>query len=259
MNSVWAIMMVKDEIDILPFILDHLLEEEIDGFYIADNNSTDGTRDILSDYSRLNNNFHVIDDLDIAYYQQIKMNRWIQQAVTLGAEIIVPVDADEIWYSKNHSVSLANALRSMNADVAVGYVYDMIPQPTDFSTGNPTVDIVHKQTVKEVWPCVAFKYVQDCYIGQGNHTVSHPGAYDDSIIEIRHFQYRDLAQYKRKLRNGKKAYEATDLPDDFGTHWRHGGSLSDEQLELEWNNFINQPNIVYSPAPVKQRTEKKNG
>jgi hypothetical protein len=184
------------------------------------------------------------------------MNRWISEAVELGADIIVPVDADEIWYSKDYSSSLGNTLRTMSADVAVGYVYDMIPQQTDFNTGNPTVDIVYKDSQKEVWPCVAFRYVQDCYIGQGNHTVNHPGIYNDNLIEIRHFQYRNFEQYKRKLRNGRKAYEATDLPDDFGTHWRHGGSLSDEQLQVEWNNFINKSNIVYSPAPVKQRMER---
>lgn len=253
MKSVWAVMMVKDEIDILPFILDHLLEEELDGFFIADNNSSDGTRDLLADYARKNESFHVIDDLDVAYYQQIKMNNWINQAVSLGAEIIVPVDADEVWYSKDHSISLSSALRKMTADVAIGYVYDMIPQADDFNTDNPTVDIVHKDSTKEVWPCVAFKYVPGCSIGQGNHTVNHPGVYDDSIIEIRHFQYRNFDQFKRKLRNGKLAYEATDLPDDFGTHWRRGGSMSDEQLEAEWNNFINKPNLIYSPAPVKLR------
>lgn len=256
MSNVWAVMMVKDEIDILPFVLDHLIEEELDGFYIADNNSTDGTRDLLSDYSRVVKNFHVIDDPDIAYYQQIKMNKWISNAVDIGADIIVPADADEIWYSKDHSISLASALRSMQCEVAVGYVYDMIPQVTDFNTGNPTVDIVHKDTTKEVWPCVAFKYVDGCNIGQGNHTISHPGNSSDNIIEIRHFQYRSLSQYKRKLRNGKIAYEATDLPNDFGTHWRYGGSLSDEQLEIEWNNYMNKTNIIYSPAPVKQRMEK---
>jgi len=252
-NTTCVVMMVKDEIDILSHVLDHLIEEEIDSFVIADNNSLDGTRDILSDYSKEVENFYIIDDPEVGYYQQQKMTKWISRAVELGAGIIVPVDGDEIWCSIDKEISLSESLKIMKADVAVGYVYDMVPSTNEYVTDNPVTEIVYREPDRELFPCVAFKYVDGCSIAQGNHDVSHPGVRDDLVIEIYHYQYRTFEQYKRKLRNGKAAYDATDLPYGFGEHWRSGGALSDSDLLMQWNNYINQPGLFYAPAPVKIR------
>jgi glycosyltransferase involved in cell wall biosynthesis len=252
LEQVWVVMMVKDEIDILPFVLDHLIAEEVDGFYIADNMSTDGTSQLLDKYmNQYPNKFHVIHDPEVAYYQRQKMQKWITSAHSLGADIIVPVDADEIWYSRDKTKSLSVALRDMKADVAVARVWDMIPQPTDENTGNPIKDITHREPFHEPFPCVAYRWHPDAVIAQGNHDVSHPGTRDGDTIAIRHFQYRSLEQMKRKFRNGKKAYDATDLDYDMGFHWREGGAKTDEGIGAEWNALVTQPGLLFDPAPVK--------
>ena len=251
--NVWAVMMVKDELDVLPFVLDHLIAEGLDGFYIADNMSTDGTREMLARYAETVPNFFVIDDLEPGYYQQQKMNTWIRQAVELGAEYILPIDADEIWYATDRNKTLVQAVNESAADVVVARVFDMVPQPSDENTGNPLMDITHREPETEIFPCVGFKFVPDCWVTQGNHDVSHSGTRDYQSVEICHYQYRSLDQYKRKLRNGKAAYDATDLPYDLGYHWREGGALSDQQLEQRWNEYITQPGLYYYPAPVKTR------
>lgn len=252
--SIFVVMMVKDELDILPYVLDHLIEEDVDEFYIADNNSTDGTREFLHDLAVSHKNITVIDDPVVGYYQQAKMNGWIRQAVDMGADIIIPVDADEIWYAEG--TTLGKALQGMAEDVAVAPVIDMVPQNTDNVTGNPILNITFRERDLEIFPCVAFKYHPDCSIAQGNHDVSHPGSRNHSLIKIRHFQYRSYEQFCRKMRNGKAAYDATDLPGDFGIHWREGGALSDTQLFDRWTGYINQPGLYYDPSPYSGRMFK---
>lgn len=242
--------MFKDEEDIIVPILKHMLAEGIEHFYIADNNSTDGTRDILEDFAReYKGTFIIVDDLEIGYYQAQKMNRFIDAAVELGAEIILPFDADELIFSRNKIYTLAEAIQNMPHPITVATVWDMVPQPTDINTGNPVKDIVYREAVVKGLPSIAYRYEPGSSIVMGNHDVNRSGDRDDQTIGIRQYQYRSFEQYKRKLRNGKKAYDATDLPDCFGSHWRVGGTLSDEALHAKWQEFINQPGLIYDPSP----------
>ena len=47
-QEVWAVSVVKNELDILPSVLDHFFAQGIDRIIVADNLSTDGTREYLS-------------------------------------------------------------------------------------------------------------------------------------------------------------------------------------------------------------------
>ena len=70
-------------------------------------------------------------------------------------------------------------------------------------------------------------------------------------LELRHFQFRSLAQMTRKLRDGKRAYDATDIHAMHGTHWREGGLLSDVELAAKWDALLHEDGLVFDPAPVK--------
>lgn len=252
-NTIFCVSMVKDEIDIFPYVIDHLMAEGVDAFYIADNMSTDGTRDYLSDMAKEYDNFYVIDDKEVGYYQQIKMQQWIEEAVKLGAGIILPVDADECWYAKDPNTTLSEALKNMPVDVAIGRVYDMIPRGFDVVFKNPMKTITFRESHYSTMPCVAYRWHPDAYIAPGNHDVGHPGTRSDDVIEIRHYQYRSFNQMRRKVRNGKNAYDHTDLPEGIGYHWRVQGSMDNDELLQRWNELINQPGLIYDPAPVKEQ------
>lgn len=67
MDKVFAISMVKNEDDIIQYILDHLLTQEIDHFIIADNMSTDNTRLVLESFAeRYPDKFTILDDYETA-------------------------------------------------------------------------------------------------------------------------------------------------------------------------------------------------
>src|SRR5258706_10050034 len=86
-------MLVKDESDVIADTVAHLLSQ-VDEVIVADNLSTDGTRDLLETMP-----VTVIDDREVGYYQSAKMTKLARLALSHGHEWVVPCDADEVWYS----------------------------------------------------------------------------------------------------------------------------------------------------------------
>jgi glycosyltransferase involved in cell wall biosynthesis len=252
-DKIFVISMVKDEDDIIQYILDHMLTQEVDHFIIADNMSTDNTRLILDSFAeRYDGMFTILDDNEPGYYQSAKMNGLAQRAASMGADIILPMDADECWLSANPFSTVGEALRTMSTPVTLAAVWDMVPQPLDSDTGNPLVDTVYREPGIKSLPSVAYRYEEGSYLHQGNHGVSRSGDITYDVLAVRHFQYRSENQLIRKLRQGKQAYDATDLSQGEGYHWRSRGDLPLEELKAQWNQFINQPGLVYDPTPLRR-------
>jgi|694.fasta_scaffold06563_36 hypothetical protein len=249
MSSLFVVAMVKDEEDIIGHNLNYLLNQDIDHFIIANNLSIDSTNEILQDLKSQNPNlFTILQDEEVAYYQSAKMNKLIYTAAEMGASHIIPLDADEIWFTHSGK-SLGSEIKSMLVDKTYATVFDMVPKNNSFtSNGNPITDICFQEPRVKALPSVAFKFTEGCSIVQGNHDVVMPGSQSEDLLYIKHYQYRSFDQYKNKLRNGKKVYDATDLSYGHGTHWRIGGEMSDDELLNNWNNFVNQPDLIYSPT-----------
>src|SRR4051812_46619587 len=91
--------MVKDEADVIEGTIRHMADE-VDQLLVADNGSTDGTRDILVKLA-LELQFTVVDDPDPGYEQSRKMSALAELAASHGATWIVPFDADELWLAED--------------------------------------------------------------------------------------------------------------------------------------------------------------
>lgn len=250
MDKVFAISMVKNEDDIIQYILDHLLTQEIDHFIIADNMSTDNTRLVLESFAeRYPDKFTILDDYETAYYQSVKMNALMNKAVDMGADIILPFDADECFLSVDSSKTVGEALRTMEHPVTVATVWNMVPQPDQIvPSGNPLRDIAWRESVVKSRPSVAFRWEENCILRQGNHDVIHNGARSYDVLMVKHYQYRSLHQLTQKVRQGKAAYDATNLSAEEGYHWRVRGAMSDQELLNDWNNHIHQFGLIYDPV-----------
>jgi glycosyltransferase involved in cell wall biosynthesis len=86
--SVWGVSMVKDEADIVRWTVATIVEQ-VDHVLVADNGSTDGTRQLVESVGA-----EVVDDPEPAYYQSDKMSHLARVAASRGADWIVPFDAD---------------------------------------------------------------------------------------------------------------------------------------------------------------------
>lgn len=252
--TVVAVSMVRDEADIVAATVAHMCGQ-VDAVIVADNNSTDGTRDILDDLP-----VTVIDDPDPAYYQSRKMTALAERARTeFGADWVVPFDADEWWYSPFGRI--ADVLEAQSCWVAGADLYDHVATGHDPDLEDPTKRIGWRRRDAAPLQKVACRPGPDLTIEQGNHDATYdvPADRIDGLLVVRHFPYRSPEQMARKARNGAEAYAATDLPEDAGAHWRayhqlmvaHGDEAIHDVFRMWfWTaDPTTDPTLIYDPAP----------
>jgi hypothetical protein len=243
--TVVGVTMVKDERDIVFHTLEHMLDQ-VDFLVIADNGSTDGTREELHEFYD-GGRVLVVDDDEPGYYQSQKMTHLANVAMReFGADWIVPFDADEWWYSPFGRIG--DELEKVAAQwlVVPAAVYDHMVTGEDVDHTNPYLRMTWRRQKPLDLPKVACRWREDLIIEQGNHGASYTGRATvfDPLLVVRHFPYRSLEQFIRKVRNGAAAYAAAGerLPLSMGTHWRQWGELSDEELEGVFKTWYTRPN-----------------
>lgn len=243
--SVWAITMVKDEIDVIEPVLRHVAAQGVAGIIVADNASTDGTWEALRKlHLELACDLVVIPDEEVAYYQSRKMSALAEQAHAAGATWIWPFDADEVWYFGTKGERLADVIERAPGTIDVIHsrlwhhrVTVLDPEPNEeIEPGSgrlarsPFERMRYREREEAPLGKVIVRWRPGSIIHQGNHDVMlqgagpHPASVD-SDVQVRHFPYRSEDQFVRKAINGTAAYAATDLPMEIGLHWREFGAV----------------------------------
>lgn len=260
-EQVFGISMMKDEADVAYHTVMHMAEEGCDGIIVADNNSTDGTREEL-ERAQADAPCPIIieDDPEVGYYQADKMTRLAHRAADHGATWLVPFDADEIWYAEH---ALADVLRVQQGSVGVMHaaLYNHFRTGLDTGDAIPFRSMIWRQLNPGPLPKVAFRHKPSIRVLQGNHGVEGTRGAAHAGLMIRHFPYRSWEHFKRKAENGAKAYEATDLPMEEGAHWRgygeilarHGEGALKEVYDTYFD-FLSPVNegMVRDPAPFRR-------
>lgn len=253
--STCAIMIVKDEADIIGYTVDHLLEQ-VDYVLIADNDSTDGTREILQE--RVGDNLQWVDDPEVGYFQSRKTSELANHALLRGFEFVVPCDADEFWYAPDGR-RVADYLAGVSPDVAFikAHLYNHIPSAFDpLNEPSPFSRIGWRQREHGALPKVACRALFGLEIHMGNHSAWAPGTgMTVGGLVIRHYSWRSEEQYLRKIRNGERAYAATDMDEGIGAHWRMFANATDEAVVEHFRTWFFKPDpwsdetLIYDPAP----------
>lgn len=235
-----GVAMVKDEADIIDSTL-RLMAHQVDGLLVADNMSTDGTVDILRRLSEtIDMPMKVVLDKEVGYNQSAKMTALARIArKDMGADWIVPFDADEVWVPNLHS-TLAEINRHIDpqAETVPANLFDYVASGLDDAREkDPVRRLCWRRTYAAELPKVMCRWRNGLTIGMGNHDATYnrkDPVSTEPMITIYHYPYRSAEQVVRKIRNGARAYEATKLPDHFGAHWRQWGQI----LELEGEDAI---------------------
>jgi hypothetical protein len=260
-------MMVKDEADVIETTVKHLLRE-VDHVIVSDNDSSDGTSEILL---RLRGwaggRLTVVSDGEAGYYQSDKTTALAGTAAGLGHDWVVPVDADEIWYSPFGR--LGDVLDGLPAGFlfAAGAILNHVCCPDVDPAGEP--DPVRRLgwriRAEGDLPKVACRALPDLRIEMGNHGATARGLVSSSWsptiagqVYIHHYPWRSAEQFERKIANGARAYAAApEIGEDFGDHWRRFGMPDDEGFSGrvrawfdEWGCRHGRP-----PAPAEAAEE----
>jgi glycosyltransferase involved in cell wall biosynthesis len=253
--AVVAVTMVKNEADVIQTTIRHMAAH-VDHVIVADNGSTDGTRELLDELP-----CEVIDDPDPAYYQSRKMSALADYAARAReATWVVPFDADEIWICPKGG-RIADRLSTCDAWIAPAWIYDHVVTDADVAGLPPQQSMGHRMLKRTPLHKVAARFEPGLVIEMGNHQATYPNrrmpraTWD--ILEVRHFPVRSPQQYLNKARQGAAALALTDLPDNVGQHWRDWDRLADAQGSLtdafldHWYYRHDDPRLILDPAPLE--------
>lgn len=260
-----AVSMCKDELDVVDGFVQRMCSQ-VDLLIVADNNSTDGTRQRLDELAR-EHPLTVIDDPEIGYFQARKMTRLAAIAADMGADWVICADFDEVWYSPFGRIADVLAEHD-DAAIATAELYDHVATAQDPADPDPFTRLGWRRIAPAPLQKVAVRPTIPVRIEQGNHGARYDTATVDGLLVIRHYPWRSPEQAVRKVRNGAAAYAATSLPQEMGSHWRGWGRILHEHGEdaiadlfRKWHwraqpradaviDGEHQPPLIYDPAPA---------
>lgn len=262
--SVFGIALVKDEEDVIERTVRHMAGQ-VDELIVADNMSSDATREILDELA-CDLPLEVLEDRELAHYQGRKLTDLAHLARERGATWVIPFDADELHYAVGHD-RIADVLTS-DPDAWI-YTSQLYEHPfTDEllgirgHRGHAFERMGYRWREPSPLLKIAARTDRRLVITEGSHSCNFAGTYPKTIggqIEIRHFPYRSVEQFIRKARNGSVGRNATDLGPEVGGHLREWGRILEEGGEdalaayfvenLVRVNPDARDDLVWDPAP----------
>lgn len=261
--TVWGIAQVRDEADIIEAVV-RWMATQVDHLLVADNNSADGTREILEGLAS-DLPLTLRDQPRVGYYQSRHMTALAGLAAKQGAEWVVPFDADEIHVTETRE-RIADVLGRLPDEVLVSEasLFDHVATAADPDETNPVKRIGWRRSERAALRKIACRTSPILMIHQGNHSAAYEGVeivpMVSGHIEVRHFPYRSPEQMVRKALNGREAYEATTLSADAGKHWRDYARLVDDggpealhEVFREWfwsADPETDPGLFFDPCPL---------
>lgn len=216
-------LMVRDEADVIAATIEHHLDQGVDHIIVTDNDSVDGTREILEQYARVAPVTVLRDDARDHRQGQIVTAMARRAATEFGADWVINGDADEFVVPVDRRRRLADVFAEL--DPALGAfsvpVVNMVGRPGRRGTGfdrlvlrDARADAMLESTGIHAHPTPNAIHVGDptIEVQNGNHHVSIP--FRDDVpealrLEVLHFPWRSWRQLETKTLNMGRTFEQT--------------------------------------------------
>ena len=269
-------LLVKNEEQMLAQQIEFHHALGVDHFIVTDNNSTDGTPDIIRRYQEKGWVVDVIEEHATDYEQKAWVDRMVELArAKHHADWIINADADEFWLPA--CGSFPELLQATHANVLAGELHSVLPEESkpwqewtqlvryvdDYEAyGLSRFSIFERQNKKVLHRSRG--YLQ---ISMGNHKVSMlPHIEHRADITIFHFNVRGREQFMQKMINGGKQLEQH-KGRHGGRHWRYFYKLYKEgKLAEEYDRVVGthvrdrllSEGYIYEDTRLRDFLEKLN-
>ena len=257
-------ILVKNEADIIEKNIRHHVKAGVDNFVIMDNNSSDGTREILEKLSK-EYEITIIDEKGV--YSQAK---WMTKLTHIARkkynpDWLIPNDADEFWYSEK---SLKDTIKSKKRVLTVDRFNFLLEEnkkwfESEWRVENPVFYRKNTQLSAErisiiltkISPKVIINPKGLLWIRGGNHKALNIFDFRDYFrhydkikrfekVKVFHFPIRSFEQFKKNIENRKKLLKAGAK---MGPHYKRWVKLLNKgKLEEEFYN-----NLVFKNEEIK--------
>lgn len=241
-------LIVHNEADILPDNLAHHLAQGVDRIFVIDNESTDGTADVLSEAAR-GGAVEVVPCADREFDQKRMGDALVAHAVARGASWILPNDADEFWTGTG-GLTLAEVLggagdRNVINAPRLNIVGDRDalstqdwrevlhwratrPMPKAPRIADPAVSLGHPYFYHALPPKVAFRPegLVDLAIAAHKVLLTDPRPMKDAPVTIRHFPVRSRAEFEGSVRRRAGQVLRPDWPKAISTQYQRWAKMT---------------------------------
>jgi hypothetical protein len=242
-------VLARDEADVIDAQVAFHLNAGVDFVVATDNNSRDGTTEILESYAR-DGCLHLIREPAEGLRQGEWVTRMARLAATdFGADWVINSDADEFWWPRGGS--LKDVLASVPERYGIVHAFwrNFVPLPDDGAlfADRMTIRLSQQAPIndpKSVYrpvTKVAHRADPNVLVGRGNHgligssfrplTTWHP-------IEVLHFPLRARAQWLRKVELQGDAFTKHIARAGTGYHLTAYSALQDGRIDEQYESTL---------------------
>jgi len=248
-------LLVKNEADIIEHNIIFHKAHGVDAFIATDNNSSDGTREILQKYKDKGWILDIIDEPDEDYQQKEWVHRMILQSKQYEPDWIINCDADEFWISKTGN--LKDEIKTFSGNKIYVPQYHMRCKDGGgarvFWENNEKIVRLFSRLYRRylIFRGILCRYSQLTFgipkvmhrledyrhIHMGNHWVAMENQGEEvqsTTLHINHYNIRGYEQFRRKMILGAEAVSRNkQLSQQAARHWRYFLDRFQQGIDME--------------------------